>query len=130
MGETVYTKDHEWLVIVDGVATIGVTDFAQEQLGDVVFVELPDIGALLTEGDEVAVIESVKAAGEINAPINGTVVAVNEILADEPELLNSSPEEDGWMFKVTLDEDYDISELMNKAEYQDCLLYTSPSPRD
>ena len=119
MGETVYTKDHEWLVIFDGVATIGVTDFAQEQLGDVVFVELPDIGALLTEGDEVAVIESVKAAGEINAPINGTVVAVNEILADEPELLNSSPEEDGWMFKVTLDEDYDISELMNKAEYQD-----------
>jgi glycine cleavage system H protein len=119
MGETVYTKDHEWLVIVDGVATIGVTDFAQEQLGDVVFVELPDIGALLTEGDEVAVIESVKAAGEINAPINGTVVGVNEILADEPELLNSSPEEDGWMFKVTLDEDHDISELMNKAEYQD-----------
>jgi glycine cleavage system H protein len=119
MGETVYTKDHEWLVIVDGVATIGVTEFAQEQLGDVVFVELPDIGALLTEGDEVAVIESVKAAGEINAPINGTVVGVNEILADEPELLNSSPEEDGWMFKVTLDEDYDISELMNKAEYQD-----------
>ena len=119
MGETVYTKDHEWLVIVDGVATIGVTDFAQEQLGDVVFVELPDIGALLTEGDEVAVIESVKAAGEINAPINGTVLGVNEILADEPELLNSSPEEDGWMFKVTLDEDYDISELMNKAEYLD-----------
>ncbi len=119
MGETVYTKDHEWLVIVDGVATIGVTEFAQEQLGDVVFGELPDIGALLTEGDEVAVIESVKAAGEINAPINGTVVAVNEILADEPELLNSSPEEGGWMFKVTLDEDYDISELMNKAEYQD-----------
>jgi len=119
MGETVYTKDHEWLVIVDGVATIGVTEFAQEQLGDVVFVELPDIGALLTEGDEVAVIESVKAAGEINTPINGTEVAVNEILADEPELLNSSPEEGGWMFKVTLDEDYDISELMNKAEYQD-----------
>ena len=119
MGETVYTKDHEWLVIVDGVATIGVTEFAQEQLGDVVFVELPDIGALLTEGDEVAVIESVKAAGEINAPINGTVLGVNEILADEPELLNSSPEEGGWMFKVTLDEDYDISELMNKAEYQD-----------
>lgn len=119
MGETVYTKDHEWLVIVDGVATIGVTEFAQEQLGDVVFVELPEIGALLTEGDEVAVIESVKAAGEINAPINGTVVAVNEILVDEPELLNSSPEEGGWMFKVTLDEDYDISEFMNKAEYQD-----------
>jgi glycine cleavage system H protein len=119
MGETVYTKDHEWLVIVDGVATIGVTEFAQEQLGDVVFVELPEIGALLTEGDEVAVIESVKAAGEINAPINGTVVAVNETLVDEPELLNSSPEEGGWMFKVTLDEDYDISELMNKAEYQD-----------
>ncbi|MCS5593704.1 MAG: glycine cleavage system protein GcvH [Porticoccaceae bacterium] len=119
MGETVYTKDHEWLVIVDGVATIGVTEFAQEQLGDVVFVELPEIGALLTEGDEVAVIESVKAAGEINAPINGTVVAVNEILVDEPELLNSSPEEGGWMFKVTLDEDYDVFELMNKAEYQD-----------
>ena len=118
MGETVYTKDHEWLVIVDGVATIGVTEFAQEQLGDVVFVELPDIGALLTEGDEVAVIESVKAAGEINAPINGTVLEVNETLVDEPELLNSSPEEGGWMFKITLDEDSDISGLMNKAEYQ------------
>ena len=118
MGETVYTKDHEWLVIVDGIATIGVTSFAREQLGDVVFVELPEIGALLTKGDEVAVIESVKAAGEINAPINGTVLEVNETLVDEPELLNSSPEEGGWMFKITLDEDSDISGLMNKAEYQ------------
>ena len=118
MGETVYTKDHEWLVIVDGIATIGVTSFAREQLGDVVFVELPEIGALLTKGDEVAVIESVKAAGEINAPINCTVLEVNETLVDEPELLNSSPEEGGWMFKITLDEDSDISGLMNKAEYQ------------
>ena len=118
MGETVYTKDHEWLVIVDGIATIGVTSFAREQLGDVVFVELPEIGALLTKGDEVAVIESVKAAGEINAPINGTVLEVNETLVDEPELLNSSPEEGGWMFKITLDDDSDISGLMNKAEYQ------------
>ncbi|MBT4590914.1 MAG: glycine cleavage system protein GcvH [Porticoccaceae bacterium] len=118
MGETVYTKDHEWLVIVDGIATIGVTSFAREQLGDVVFVELPEISALLTKGDEVAVIESVKAAGEINAPINGTVLEVNETLVDEPELLNSSPEEGGWMFKITLDEDSDISGLMNKAEYQ------------
>jgi glycine cleavage system H protein len=119
MGEKIYTRDHEWLDITDGVATIGVTEFAQEQLGDVVFVDLPEVGALLTEGDEVAVIESVKAAGEVNTPLSGTVVGVNEALAEEPELLNSSPQKDGWMFKLALDEGYDISKLMNESDYQD-----------
>lgn len=119
MGEKIYTRDHEWLDITDGVATIGVTEFAQEQLGDVVFVELPEVDALLAEGDEVAVIESVKAAGEINTPLSGTVVGVNTALIEEPELLNSSPQKDGWIFKLALDEGYDVSELINEADYQD-----------
>ncbi|MDE0748204.1 MAG: glycine cleavage system protein GcvH [Porticoccaceae bacterium] len=119
MGEKIYTRDHEWLDITDGIATIGVTEFAQEQLGDVVFVELPEVDALLAEGDEVAVIESVKAAGEINTPLSGTVVGVNTALIEEPELLNSSPQKDGWIFKLALDEGYDVSELINEADYQD-----------
>ena len=119
MGEKIYTRDHEWLDITDGIATIGITEFAQEQLGDVVFVELPEVDALLAEGDEVAVIESVKAAGEINTPLSGTVVGVNDGLIEEPELLNSSPQKDGWMFKLALDEGYDVSELINEADYQD-----------
>ena len=84
MTDAIYTEDHEWLQIEDNVATIGVTEFAQEQLGDVVFVELPDVGAELSAGDEAAVVESVKAAGEINSPLTGTVTAVNEALAREP----------------------------------------------
>ena len=119
MGEKIYTRDHEWLDITDGIATIGVTEFAQEQLGDVVFVELPEVDALLAEGDEVAGIESVKAAGEINTPLSGTVVGVNTALIEEPELLNSSPQKDGWIFKLALDEGYDVSELINEADYQD-----------
>jgi len=119
MGEKIYTRDHEWLDITDGIATIGITEFAQEQLGDVVFVELPEVDALLAEGDEVAVIESVKAAGEINTPLSGTVVGVNTALIEEPELLNSSPQKDGWIFKLALDEGYDVSELINEADYQD-----------
>ena len=113
MGEKIYTRDHEWLDITDGIATIGITEFAQEQLGDVVFVELPEVDALLAEGDEVAVIESVKAAGEINTPLSGTVVGVNTALIEEPELLNSSPQKDGWIFKLALDEGYDVSESVS-----------------
>ena len=97
MSEAVYTEDHEWLLIADGIATIGVTEFAQEQLGDVVFVELPELGAELSTGDEAAVVESVKAAGEINSPLNGTVSAVNEALVESPDLLNSAPQTDGCL---------------------------------
>ncbi len=121
MSEAVYTEDHEWLQVEDGVATIGVTEFAQEQLGDVVFVELPEVGAELTEGDEAAVVESVKAAGEINSPLNGTVTAVNDALIDSPDLLNSAPQSDGWMFKLSLTDEFDASKFMSSDEYQQLL---------
>jgi len=122
MSEAVYTEDHEWLLITDGVATIGVTEFAQEQLGDVVFVELPQLGAELSAGDEAAVVESVKAAGEINSPLNGTVSAVNEALVESPDLLNSAPQTDGWMFKLSLADDLDASKFMSSDEYQQFLV--------
>ena len=118
MTDAIYTEDHEWLQIEDNVATIGVTEFAQEQLGDVVFVELPEVGAELSAGDEAAVVESVKAAGEINSPLSGTVTAVNEALTESPDLLNSAPQTDGWMFKLALDGDADISAFMSSDEYQ------------
>jgi len=118
MTDAIYTEDHEWLQIEDNVATIGVTDFALEQLGDVVFVELPDVGAELSAGDEAAVVESVKAAGEINSPLSGTVTAVNEALTESPDLLSSAPQTDGWMFKLALDGDVDTSAFMSSDEYQ------------
>ena len=122
MSEAVYTEDHEWLLIADGIATIGVTEFAQEQLGDVVFVELPELGAELSAGDEAAVVESVKAAGEINSPLNGTVSAVNEALVESPDLLNSAPQTYGWMFKLSLADDLDASKFMSSDEYQQFLV--------
>ena len=118
MTQKFYTKDHEWLSIEDDIVTIGVTDFAQEQLGDVVFIELPEVGADLIEGDEAAVIESVKAAGEIAVPINGTVVAINEHLADQPELLNTAPEGEGWIYRVSPRDDLETASFMNTEQYQ------------
>lgn len=118
MYQVVYTKDHEWLKIEGNLVTIGVTQFAQEQLGDVVFIELPEVGGELTAGDEAAVIESVKAAGEIAVPIDGVVVAVNEALVDQPDLLNSAPETEGWIFQLTPSEDVEISNFMDAEQYQ------------
>ena len=118
MDQVVYTKDHEWLKIEGNLVTIGVTQFAQEQLGDVVFIELPEVGGELIAGDEAAVIESVKAAGEIAVPIDGVVVAVNEALVDQPDLLNSAPETEGWIFQLTPSEDVEISNFMDAEQYQ------------
>ena len=118
MDQVVYTKDHEWLKIEGNLVTIGVTQFAQEQLGDVVFIELPEVGGELIAGDEAAVIESVKAAGEIAVPIDGVVVAVNEALVDQPDLLNSAPETEGWIFQLTPTEDVEISNFMDAEQYQ------------
>ena len=118
MTQTFYTKDHEWLSIEENIVTIGVTDFAQEQLGDVVFIELPEVGADLIEGDEAAVIESVKAAGEIAVPINGTVIAINEDLADQPELLNTAPEGEGWIFRVSPSDGLETASFMDAEQYQ------------
>ena len=118
MGHVIYTKDHEWLRVEDNLVTIGVTEFAQEQLGDVVFIELPEIGSELIAGDEAAVIESVKAAGEIVAPIDGVVAMVNEALIDEPDLLNSAPETEGWILQLTPVEAPEIADFMDAEQYQ------------
>jgi glycine cleavage system H protein len=118
MGYVIYTKDHEWLRVEDNLVTIGVTEFAQEQLGDVVFIELPEVGSELMAGDEAAVIESVKAAGEIVVPIDGVVAMVNEALIDEPDLLNSAPETEGWILQLTPIEAPEIADFMDAEQYQ------------
>ncbi len=118
MGYVIYTKDHEWLRVEDNLVTIGVTEFAQEQLGDVVFIELPEVGSELMAGDEAAVIESVKAAGEIVVPIDGLVAMVNEALIDEPDLLNSAPETEGWILQLTPIEAPEIADFMDAEQYQ------------
>jgi len=111
---TKFTKDHEY-VTVDG--TVGITPYAQEQLGDIVFVELPKVGQKLKQGDEAAVVESVKAASEIYAPVSGTVTAVNDALSGDPGLINSSPEVDGWIFKLALDDASELDGLMDADAY-------------
>lgn len=114
-----YTREHEWLrVEADGSVTIGITDYAQQQLGDIVFVELPAIGAHLDHQTNLVVIESVKAVGEVKLPVGGTVVAVNERLADQPELVNSAPLQDGWLLRLEFDEAGLLDDLMDDAAYQ------------
>lgn len=111
---TKFTKDHEYIT-ADG--TVGITPYAQEQLGDIVYVELPKVGQKLRAGEEAAVVESVKAASEIYAPVSGTVVAVNDGLSGEPGLINSAPETDGWIFKLQLDNPADLDGLMDADAY-------------
>lgn len=111
---TRFTKDHEYIT-ADG--TVGITPYAQEQLGDIVYVDLPKVGQKLKQGDEAAVVESVKAASEIYAPASGTVVAVNEALGGEPGLINSAPETDGWIFKLQLDDPAELDGLLDAAGY-------------
>ena len=113
-----YSEEHEWVSVEGDIATVGISDFAQQQLGDVVFVELPDIGRTVERGAEVAVVESVKAASEIYAPLSGEVVEINDALADEPGTVNESPEEDGWFFKMRLNDPAEVGELMDAAAYK------------
>ncbi|BBO28836.1 MAG: glycine cleavage system protein GcvH [Pseudomonadota bacterium] len=113
-----YASSHEWVRPEgDGVYTIGITEHAQELLGDMVFVELPDVGDQISAGDDVAVAESVKAASDVYAPITGEVLAVNEDLEDSPELVNSDPYGDGWMFKVKAEDEAEIAELLDAEAY-------------
>ena len=102
MAEVKYSEDHEWISIEGDVGTVGITDFAQEQLGDIVFVELPEAGTALGKGDQAGVVESVKAASEIYAPVAGEIVEANDILADTPETVNAAAESGGWFFKMTI----------------------------
>lgn len=112
-----YTQDHEWIDVAGDVATVGITDYAQGQLGDVVFVDLPDSGRAVTKGGEAAVVESVKAASDVYAPVSGTVTESNAALADDPSLVNSAPEAEGWFFKLTLSDVWELDGLMDKAAY-------------
>lgn len=114
-----YTKDHEWVTVEGDIATIGISDYAQEQLGDVVFVEVPDMGRELDKGDELAVIESVKAASEVYAPIKGEVVAVNEELEDAPSLVNEDAQSAGWFAKIKIEDPSELDELMDEAAYKE-----------
>ena len=112
-----FSKDHEWVSVAGNIATIGITNHAQEQLGDVVFVELPAIGKKVSKGGDAAVVESVKAASEVYAPVSGEVVEVNKELEGDPALVNRGAESDGWFMKVKLSNPAELSELMDKAAY-------------
>ncbi len=117
MSTTKFTRDHEWVLIEDTTATVGITDYAQEQLGDVVYVELPEVGQAFAAGDNIAVVESVKAVGEIFMPLTGTIEAINEHLEDEPELVNSDAAGAGWLFKIALSDPTSAAGLMDDAAY-------------
>lgn len=113
-----YSREHEWVAVEDAVATIGITDYAQEQLGDIVYVELPEVGAQVTKDDPFGVVESVKAVSDIFAPVSGTVIEVNGPLADSPEVINEDPYGDAWMIRVELSDASELEDLMTAAEYQ------------
>jgi glycine cleavage system H protein len=113
-----FTDEHEWVEVEGDTATVGITDYAQEQLGDIVFIEVPEVGTELEQGDDAAVVESVKAASDVYAAVSGEVIEVNEALEDEPGLVNSSPEEDGWFFRLTLSDKDELGDLMDEKAYK------------
>ena len=114
-----FTEDHEWVDIDGDIGTVGISDYAQGQLGDIVFVDVPEAGKQLGKGDEAAVVESVKAASDVYAPVSGTVTEGNAALADDPSLVNSDPEAEGWFFKITLSDPAELKTLMDEAAYAD-----------
>ncbi len=113
-----FTEDHEWIEVDSDNATVGITDYAQEQLGDIVFVELPEVGTILDKGGDAAVVESVKAASDVYAPISGEVIEANAALEDDPELVNNSPEESGWFFKLAISDKSELEGLMDAKAYK------------
>ncbi|MTJ83262.1 MAG: glycine cleavage system protein GcvH [Telmatospirillum sp.] len=121
MSTVYFTKDHEWVKVTGDEGVIGITDYAQKALGDVVFVELPAIGLDLAQGAEAAVVESVKAASDVYSPVSGTVVATNQAVVDQPGLINEAPEEGGWFFSLRLSNPSELDELMDRAAYDEFL---------
>lgn len=113
-----FTEEHEWIDVEGDTATVGITDYAQSQLGDIVFVELPDVGSTVDKGKDAAVVESVKAASDVYAPISGEVTEANGALEDDPALVNSSPEGDGWFFKLTIADTSQLEGLMDEVAYK------------
>ena len=114
-----YAKSHEYVHMEGEVGTVGITDYAQKELGDVVFVELPQVGTQLEAGDALGSIESVKAVSELFAPVSGEVVEINETLADKPELVNTDPYGDGWMIRIRISDPTELDDLMNAEEYEE-----------
>jgi glycine cleavage system H protein len=112
-----FTQDHEWIEVDGDTGTVGITEYAQGQLGDIVFVDLPDEGREVTKGDEAAVVESVKAASDLYAPASGTVIEANAALTDEPALVNTDAEGDGWFYRITLSDPAEVEELMDETAY-------------
>lgn len=116
-----YTRDHEYIRVVDGIGTIGITTYAQEKLGDIVFVELPEIGKVLSRGQEAGTVESVKAASEVYAPVSGEVTEINQAIVENPALVNESAETDAWFLKIRLSNPRDLDNLMSTDAYVDYL---------
>jgi glycine cleavage system H protein len=117
MSDQHYTEDHEWVSVEGDIATVGISDFAQAQLGDVVFVELPEVGAEVSAGDQVAVVESVKAASEVYSPLTGEVVEVNDAIVEDPAGVNGDAEGEGWFFKIKLSDPSELDDLMDAKAY-------------
>ena len=113
-----FTKEHEWIRVDGDTATVGISDHAQEQLGDIVFAEVPETGKRLSKGQEAAVVESVKAASDVYAPVSGEVIEGNQVVADDPALINSDPEGEGWFFKLKLDDPGELDGLMDEDAYR------------
>jgi glycine cleavage system H protein len=114
-----YSKEHEWVLVEDNVATVGITDYAQDQLGDIVFVELPAIGDKVSKEDAFGVVESVKAVSDIYAPVSGKVLEVNDDLPDNPEMVNEDPYGDGWLIKIEMNDTDELQDLLTAAEYEE-----------
>ena len=114
-----FTKEHEWIAVEGDTATVGISNHAQEQLGDIVFAEVPDAGRHLTKGQEAAVVESVKAASDVYSPVSGEVIQGNQAVADDPALVNSDPEGHGWFFKLKLDDSSELDGLMDESAYRE-----------
>ncbi len=117
MGNRLYSREHEWIDVDDDIGTVGISDYAQEQLGDVVFVELPESGRQVTRNDELCVVESVKAASEVYAPVSGEVVEVNDALGDDPAEVNADPYGAGWFVRIRLTDAGELDDLMNEDAY-------------
>ena len=114
-----YSRDHEWIRVEDDVCVLGITDFAQQELGEVVFVELPEIGSVFDANDELGTIESVKAVAEVYTPVAGEVIEVNEAVSEDPELINEEPHGDGWLLKIRFSSAADLKSMMNAEQYEE-----------
>ncbi|HYG62419.1 MAG TPA: glycine cleavage system protein GcvH [Thermoanaerobaculia bacterium] len=117
--EYLYSREHEWVRVDDDVCTVGITEFAQQELGEVVFVELPEAGQVFNSGDEIGTIESVKAVAEVYTPVAGEIVEVNDAVVDDPELLNEDPQSEGWLIKIRFSSAADLKSLMKAEEYEE-----------